>query len=109
MLVSGGRGYIAGFLIRQPIAEGWTVHTTLRSLARASAVRMLLVVDDKRLHVFAADLNAHAGWAEAMADCSHVAQRASPLAAHGIEWRLPPASESQPVPRPPVLALFSVF
>ncbi|MGZ5158431.1 MAG: NAD-dependent epimerase/dehydratase family protein, partial [Caldimonas sp.] len=79
VLVSGGSGYIAGFLIRQLVAEGWLVHTTVRSLARESAVRQLLGVDDSRLKYFAADLNADAGWAEAMADCGFVAHLASPL------------------------------
>ncbi|MGZ5240896.1 MAG: NAD-dependent epimerase/dehydratase family protein [Caldimonas sp.] len=79
VLVSGGSGYIAGFLIRQLVAEGWLVHTTVRSLARESAVRQLLGVDDNRLKFFAADLNADAGWAEAMADCGFVAHLASPL------------------------------
>ena len=79
IVVTGGSGYIAGFLIRQLVAEGWTVHTTVRSLARESAVRELLAVDDSRLRFFAADLNADAGWAEAMAGCSHVAHLASPL------------------------------
>ena len=81
VLVSGGTGYIAGFLIRQLIAAGWTVHTTVRSLAREGALRRLLAVDDSRLHFFAADLNADAGWAEATAGCSHVAHVASPLPA----------------------------
>jgi len=79
VLVSGGSGYIAGFLIRQLIAEGWTVHTTVRSLDRQAAVRQLLAVDDSRLRFFAADLTADAGWADAMAGCSHVAHLASPL------------------------------
>jgi dihydroflavonol-4-reductase len=81
VLVSGGSGYIAGFLIRQLMAEGWTVHTTVRSLAREDAVRQLLAVDNSRLRFFAAELNADAGWAEAMAGCSHVAHLASPLPA----------------------------
>ncbi len=81
VLVSGGSGYIAGFLIRQLVAEGWNVRTTVRSLAREAAVRELLAVDDQRLRFFAADLNADAGWAEAMAGCSHVAHLASPLPA----------------------------
>ncbi len=79
VLVSGGSGYIAGFVIRQLVAEGWVVHTTVRSLAKESAVRQLLAVDNTRLHFFAADLTADAGWAEAMAGCSHVAHLASPL------------------------------
>ena len=78
-LVSGGSGYIAGFLIRQLVAEGWRVHTTVRSLSKESAVRQLLAVDNDRLRFFAADLNADAGWTEAMAGCSHVAHVASPL------------------------------
>ena len=79
VLVSGGSGYIAGFLIRQLVTEGWIVHTTVRSLAKEALVRELLAVDNSRLKFFAADLNADAGWAEATAGCSHVAHVASPL------------------------------
>lgn len=85
VLVSGGSGYIAGFLIRQLVAEGWIVHTTIRDLARESAVRQLLAVDDSRLRFFAADLMSDAGWAEAMAGCSHVAHVASPLPARHVK------------------------
>ena len=85
VLVSGGSGYIAGFLIRQLVAEGWRVHTTVRSLAKEEAVRKLLVVDNARLKFFAADLNSDAGWAEAMAGCSHVAHVASPVPAHAVK------------------------
>jgi dihydroflavonol-4-reductase len=53
VLVSGGSGYIAGFLIRQLVAEGWTVHTTVRSLAKEDAVRQLLAVDNGKLRFFA--------------------------------------------------------
>lgn len=81
VLVSGGSGYIAGFLIRQLAAAGWQVHTTVRDLANEAALRRRLAVDDSRLHVFAADLRADAGWAEAMAGCSHLAHLASPLPA----------------------------
>jgi len=81
VLVSGGSGYIAGFLIRQLVAEGWMVHTTVRSLAREAAVRQLLAVDDSRVKFFAADLNADAGWAQAAAGCGFFAHLASPLPA----------------------------
>jgi dihydroflavonol-4-reductase len=85
VLVSGGSGYIAGFLIRQLAAEGWTVHTTVRDLAREGAVRQMLAVDNSRLKFFAADLMSDAGWAEAMAGCSHVAHVASPLPARNVK------------------------
>jgi dihydroflavonol-4-reductase len=79
VLVSGGSGYIAGFLIKKLLAEGWTVHATVRSLAREAALRPLLGGTPETLRFFAADLTADAGWAEAMAGCSHVAHVASPF------------------------------
>ncbi len=79
VFVSGGSGYIAGFLIRQLINEGWSVHTTVRNLSSEATVRKLLAVDDSRLRFFAADLLQDAGWAQAMAGCTHAAHLASPL------------------------------
>ncbi len=81
VLVSGGSGYIAGYLIRQLIAEGWTVHTTVRNLASEAKVRAVLAVDNSKLLFFAADLTGDAGWAEAVAGCTHVAHVASPFPA----------------------------
>jgi dihydroflavonol-4-reductase len=81
VFVSGGSGYIAGFLIRQLVAEGWMVHTSIRDLAKEAAVRESLGVDNTKLKFFAADLMSDAGWAEAMTGCSHVAHVASPLPA----------------------------
>ncbi len=81
VLVTGGSGYIAGFLIRQLVAEGWTVNATLRSLTKEAEVRRVLAVDPARLRLYAADLTADAGWAEATAGCSHVAHVASPVPA----------------------------
>lgn len=79
VLVTGGSGYIAGFLIRQLVGEGWTVHTTVRSPEREGHVRHTLAVDDSRLHFFTADLMHDDGWAEATRGCSHVAHVASPI------------------------------
>ena len=79
VLVTGGSGYIAGFLIRQLLNEGWRVHTTVRNPAREAGLRPLLGGDADRLRFFVADLTSDAGWAEAMAGCSHVAHVASPF------------------------------
>jgi dihydroflavonol-4-reductase len=80
VLVSGGSGFIAGVLIRQLLAAGWQVHTTLRDLKREPALRQLLGAGaSEQLRCFAADLTADAGWAEAAAGCSHLAHVASPL------------------------------
>jgi dihydroflavonol-4-reductase len=79
VLVTGGSGYIAGFLIKQLLAEGWTVHTTVRHPQREAALRPMLGGDPLSLRFFTADLTDDRGWAEAMAGCSHVAHVASPF------------------------------
>lgn len=85
ILVTGGSGYIAGYLIRQLAAEGWTINTTIRSLAKEAKVRALLGVPEAQLRFFAADLMNDAGWAEAVAGCSHVAHVASPLPSGAVK------------------------
>lgn len=85
VLVSGGSGFIAGYLIRQLVAEGWLVHTTVRNLAKEDGIRRLLRVDNSRLRFFAADLTNDAGWREAMAGCGHVAHVASPVPAKAVK------------------------
>lgn len=86
ILVTGGSGYIAGVLIRQLLDAGWQVHASVRDLAREPELRRLLGADwahgagrAERLRCFAANLMSDAGWAEAVAGCSHVAHLASPL------------------------------
>ena len=85
VLVTGGSGFIAGVLIRQLLAAGWQVNTTVRDLAREPTLRQQLGAEAgdarEQLRCFAADLTADAGWAEAAAGCSHVAHLASPLPA----------------------------
>ena len=85
VFVSGGSGYIAGYLIRQLVQQGWAVHTTVRDLAREAQLRGLLAVDNARLTVFAADLTRDAGWAKALQGCSHVAHVASPLPGNWVK------------------------
>lgn len=79
IFVSGGSGYIAGFIIRQLVEQGWMVNTSIRNLTREREVRAQIGADDDRLRFFAADLMSDDGWADAMAGCSHVAHVASPL------------------------------
>lgn len=85
VLVTGGSGYIAGFIIRQLVEDGWQVNTTIRNLAREAEVRRTLGVPQDRLRFFAADLTSDAGWAEATAGCSHVVHVASPIPAEAAK------------------------
>lgn len=82
VLVTGGSGYIGGFCIRQLLAEGWTVRTTIRNLARESAVRSTLgaaASERTRLGFVAAELMSDDGWEAAMAGADYVLHVASPI------------------------------
>lgn len=79
VMVSGGSGFIAGETIRQLLAKGWKVHTTVRDLAREAELRLQLGGTPQTLKFFVADLMNDAGWAEAIAGCSHVCHMASPF------------------------------
>jgi dihydroflavonol-4-reductase len=79
VLVTGGSGFVAGYLIRRLVADGWLVHATVRDLAREDGARKRLKVDDSSLKFFAANLASDAGWSEAMDGCTHVAHLASPF------------------------------
>lgn len=79
VLVTGASGYIAGFVVKDLIAAGWSVRGTIRSLAKADAVRASLGVTAEALPLTAADLTSDAGWADAAAGCDYVQHIASPL------------------------------
>lgn len=85
VLVTGGSGFIGSHAIIQLLEQGHTVRTTVRDLARKPQVRAMLEAGGAsgldRLGFFAADLNADAGWAEAVAGCDYVLHVASPFPA----------------------------
>ncbi|MEO7169991.1 MAG: NAD-dependent epimerase/dehydratase family protein, partial [Sphingomonas sp.] len=85
ILVPGGSGYIAGYLIRELANKGWTINATVRSLKREAEVRAALGVPGSSIRFFAADLMDDAGWAEAVAGCSHVAHVASPFPPNAVK------------------------
>lgn len=83
VLVTGGSGFIAGHCILQLLEEGHLVRTTVRSLAKESAIRSVLqdagMVHGKNLSFVAADLTSDDGWAPALADIDVVLHVASPV------------------------------
>lgn len=79
VLVTGASGYIAGFVIKALVADGWQVRGTIRNLARAAEVRATLGLPN--LELVACDLMSDAGWAEAMAGVDYVQHIASPIPA----------------------------
>ncbi len=79
VLVTGASGYIAGFIIKALVRDGWQVRGTIRTMARAAEVRATLGLPD--LELVACDLMSDAGWAEAMAGVELVQHIASPIPA----------------------------
>jgi dihydroflavonol-4-reductase len=84
VLVTGGSGYIASYIIAQLLAEGYEVRTTVRSLGREPQVREHLAKitpDLGKLSFFAADLTSDTGWAEAVESVDFIQHIASPVPA----------------------------
>ena len=81
VLVTGGSGYLAGFVIIQLLEAGKPVRTTIRDLVRADEVRSTLErhVPTRLLSFHAANLLSDAGWDEAMEGCGQVIHVASPM------------------------------
>lgn len=83
VLVTGATGYIAGELIRQLLVKGWTVHGTVRNVAKSDGPLRARLGDPSadQFRLFEAELMSDKGWAEAVAGCTHVAHVASPIPA----------------------------
>jgi len=83
VLVTGGTGFLGGWCVASLLERGYDVRTTVRDVARERAVRDAVgaagVDPDRRLTVVAADLDADAGWEEAVAGCRYVLHVASPF------------------------------
>ncbi|MGI6217135.1 MAG: NAD-dependent epimerase/dehydratase family protein [Coriobacteriales bacterium] len=81
-LVTGGTGFLAGWIVKKLLEGGRAVRTTVRSEAKADIVRNMLAsegVDASGLEFAVADLGSEDGWDEAMEDVGAVIHTASPL------------------------------
>lgn len=82
ILVTGGSGYIAGFIIIELLSKNVHVKTTLRNLAKAEAVKSQLLQGGAKnlsnLTFVQADLTKNDGWKAAMENVEAVIHVASP-------------------------------
>lgn len=82
VLVTGGSGFIAGWCIVGLLNAGYRVRTTIRSWAKADAVRVAVAAGGaltEALEFAVVDLTQDAGWDDAVRDCVYVLHVASPL------------------------------
>lgn len=91
ILVTGAAGYLASWVVQLFLAQGHTVHATVRSLQDARKTRHLQRMAQEhpgRLALFEADLLSPTGFDTAMAGCDTVVHTASP-------YRLGPVADAE--------------
>lgn len=83
VLVTGGSGYVAIEIISQLLVQGYTVHTTVRSLQNTAKISCLQDLKaqhpEGKLLLFEADLLQPGSFHPAMKDCEVVFHVASPF------------------------------
>ncbi len=82
VLVTGGSGYVAGWMIVGLLRRGYRVRATLRSLEREASVRSAVggqVEAGDQLTFSAANLLSDEGWENAVEGCDAVLHVASPM------------------------------
>ncbi|HCY41522.1 MAG TPA: diaminohydroxyphosphoribosylaminopyrimidine deaminase [Prolixibacteraceae bacterium] len=88
VLVTGGTGYLASWIVKQLLDDGLEVRTTVRNLSQKDKYAHLtaLAVKSKGvLQFFEADLLKKGSFAEAMKGCELVIHTASPFKISGIK------------------------
>ncbi len=87
VLVTGASGYIASWLVRYLLEDGYTVHATVRDPNRQESIKHLLNIAEGlpgTLKLFAADLLKQGSFDQAMQGCEIVMHTASPFLLEGF-------------------------
>ena len=82
VLVTGATGYVAGWIVKRLLEEGFTVHAAVRDPAKAEKLKYLNETAEQlpgRIQYFKADLLDDGSYAEAMHGCEVVFHTASPF------------------------------
>ena len=88
ILITGGSGYVAGWIIQLFLEKGLSVHTTVRNPSKPSSVSHLKQMAEKSpgsLKIFKADLLDPGSFDAAMEGCELVLHTASPFIISGFE------------------------
>jgi dihydroflavonol-4-reductase len=82
VLVTGGSGYVGGWMIVGLLQQGFEVRTTVRHISREGPLRAAVTsqgISDDGLVFGVADLSRDNGWDEAVSGCDFVVHVASPM------------------------------
>ena len=82
VLVTGANGYVASWLVKKLIEEGYTVHATVRDKndkSKVDVLKALVKEETNKLKIFEADLLVKNSFNKAMEGCSVVFHTASPF------------------------------
>jgi nucleoside-diphosphate-sugar epimerase len=100
ILVTGASGFIASWIVKYLLEDGYTVHGTVRDKSNTKKVEHLLEIDKNSagtLKLFNADLTKAGSFDEAAKGCELVMHTASPFLVQGIknptEQLIKPAKE----------------
>jgi dihydroflavonol-4-reductase len=87
VLVTGATGYVAGWVVKRLLEEGFTVHAAVRDPSNAEKLKYLNALAEQAsgtIRYFRSDLMERGSYAEAMQGCSVVFHTASPFVV-GVE------------------------
>ena len=82
VLVTGATGYVAGWLVKRLLEEGFTVHAAVRNPSKTEKLKYLNALAEQApgtIKYFKADLLVEGSYADAMQGCSVVFHTASPF------------------------------
>lgn len=88
ILVTGATGYIASWVVKYLLQDGYTVHATVRDKSNKNKIELLDTLSKtypNKLFLFEADLLKKDSFKEAMQDCEVVIHMASPFVISGIK------------------------
>lgn len=88
ILVTGGTGFLAGWVIRYLLEDGYAVRAAVRAMKKSGKVVDMLQAESvptERLSFAVADLGSPDGWAEAVRGVNAVIHTASPLGGDNMD------------------------
>jgi nucleoside-diphosphate-sugar epimerase len=88
VLVTGGSGYLASWIVKMLLEEGINVHATVRvpsSVQKVAYLKALAEATTGQLKLFKSDLMDHGSFDQPMQDCELVIHTASPFFITGIK------------------------